>query len=183
MLRAQRWGSGATRVEFVCGNRVVRQLIQSTESIARAAAVLKVAPAEIVDGATRLASETQARRKAVEALEEKLSAQAAEQLIAAHPAGAIAQTVEGGMQAAKQLASALAARGRIALIASSDGERAHLCFARPPGNGPSMSSALKSVLPIIGGKGGGSAEIAQGSGDAARLAEALAVARAQVDGA
>src|SRR5262249_39801349 len=35
VLRAQRWGSGATRVEFVCGNRVVRQLIQSTESIAR----------------------------------------------------------------------------------------------------------------------------------------------------
>ena len=87
------------------------------------------------------------------------------------------------MEAAKQLASALAARGRIALIASSNGERVHLCFARPPGNGPSMSSVLKSILPIISGKGGGSAEIAQGSGDGSRLAEALAVARAQVDGA
>lgn len=183
VLRAQRWGSGATRVEFVCGNRAVRQLIQATDSIARAAAVLRVAPAEIVEGATRLAAEAQAKRKAVEALEEKLSAQSAEQLIAAHPSGAIVHTVEGGMEAAKLLAAGLVARGRIALIASSDGGRVHLCFARPPGNGPSMSSILKNVLPIIGGKGGGSAEMAQGSGDGSRLAEVLAVARAQVDGA
>ena len=183
VLRAQRWGSGATRVEFVCGNRVVRQFIESTDSIARAAAVLRVAPAEIVEGTTRLAGEAQARRKAFEVLEAKLSAQAAEQLIASHPSGAIVQTIEGGMQAAKLLAAALVARGRIALIASSDGEHVHLCFARPAGNGPSMSSILKNVLPIIGGKGGGSAEIAQGSADGSRLAEALAVARAQVDGA
>src|SRR5215813_13070054 len=183
VLRAQRWGSGATRVEFVCGNRVVRQFIESTDSIARAAAVLRVAPAEIVEGTTRLAGEAQARRKAFEVLEAKLSAQAAEQLIASHPSGAIVQTIEGGMQAAKLLAAALVARGRIALIASSDGDRVHLCFARPPGSGPSMSSILKNVLPIIGGKGGGSAEMAQGSGDGSRLAEVLAVAKAQVDGA
>ncbi len=180
VLRAQRWGSGAARVDFVCGNRVVRQLVQSTESIARAAAALKVAPAEVVEGATRLAVEVQARRKAVEALEEKLSAQMAEQLIAAHPSGAIAHTVEGGMQAAKLLAAALVARGRIALLASIDGERVQLCFARPAGDGPSMSAVLKNVLPIIGGKGGGSAEMAQGSGDGSRLAEALAAARAAV---
>jgi alanyl-tRNA synthetase len=142
-----------------------------------------VAPAEIVEGTARLAGEAQARRKAFEVLEAKLGAQAAEQLIAAHPSGAIVHTVEGGMQAAKLLAAALVARGRNALIASSDGDRVHLCFARPAGNGPSMSSILKNVLPIIRGKGGGSAEIAQGSGDGSRLAEALAVARAQVDGA
>jgi len=183
VLRAQRWGSGATRVEFVCGNRVVRQLIQSTDTIARAAAALRVAPAEIVEGATRLSGEAQARRKAFEALEAKLSAQVAEQLIAAHPSGAISHTVEGGMQAAKLLAGALVARGRTALIASGDGERVHLCFARPQGSGPSMSSILKNVLPIIGGKGGGSAEMAQGSGDGSRLTEVLAVAKGQADGA
>jgi alanyl-tRNA synthetase len=40
-----------------------------------------------------------------------------------------------------------------------------------------MSQLLKDALQIIGGKGGGSAEFAQGSGDPARLDEALDIAR------
>src|SRR5215467_5102151 len=44
ILRAQRWGSRAARVEFVCGNRVVQALTQSTEVIARAAEVMRAAP-------------------------------------------------------------------------------------------------------------------------------------------
>jgi len=180
ILRAQRWGGRVTRVEFVCGNRVVGALVQATESIARAAEALRAAPAEIIDAAVRLAAEAQTRRKAVEELEAKLAAQKAEQLTFAHPAGAIAETVEGGMQAAKLLASALVARGRTALIASPEGERGHLCFARPPGTGAPMNAVLRSVLPIVAGKGGGSAEIAQGSGSASRLAEALSTALGQL---
>src|SRR5262249_29044621 len=182
ILRAQRWGSDKARVEFVCGNRVVRALGQATQSIAQTAEALRVGPAEIAEAAVRLAAESQARRKTLEALEAKLSVHQAEQLIAAHPSGAIAETVEGGMQAAKLLAAALVARGRIALIASPDGERVHLCFARPPGPGAPMNAVLQSVLPILGGRGGGSAEHAQGSGNASRLAEALSAAVKQVDG-
>jgi alanyl-tRNA synthetase len=181
IIRAQRWGSGAARVEFICGNRVVRAFGQATESIARAAEALRVAPGELAEGAARLAAEAQARRKAVEALEEKLAAQKAEQLIAAHPGGAIAETVEGGMQATKLLAAALVARRRIALIASPDGERVHLSFARPAGTGVPMNAVLKSVLPILEGRGGGSAENAQGSGNASRLTEALSAALKQVN--
>lgn len=180
ILRAQRWGARAARVEFVCGNRVVGTLVQATESIARAAEALRAAPAEIVDAAGRLAAEAQARRKSIEELQAKLTAHKAEQLIAAHPAGAIAETVDGGMQAAKHLASALTARGRIALIASPDGERGYLCFARPAGTGVPMNTVLKSVLPIVGGQGGGSAEIAQGSGSASRLPDALSAAVRQL---
>ena len=178
VLRAQRWGSAATRVEFVCGNRVIRLLAQSNESIARTAAALKCAPAELVDAATRLAGEAQARRKKIEVLEGKLSAYAAEQLIAARPAGPITETVDGGIEAAKALANAVAARGRIALIAAKDEGRAHFCFARPPGAGVPMNAVLKAALTVSGGKGGGSGDVAQGSGDASRLAEALDAARA-----
>ena len=180
ILRAQRWGTGAARVEFVCGNRVVESLVQATESIARAAEALRSAPAEITDAAVRLAAEAQARRKAIDVLEAKLTEQKVEQLIAAHPTGAIAETVDGGILAAKHLASALVTRGRIALIASPDGERGYLCFARPAGTGAPMNAVLKSVLPIVEGKGGGSAEIAQGSGSASRLAEALSAALGQL---
>jgi alanyl-tRNA synthetase len=39
-----------------------------------------------------------------------------------------------------------------------------------------MNTVLKSVLTILEGQGGGSAEIAQGSGNASRLTEALTAA-------
>ena len=44
-----------------------------------------------------------------------------------------------------------------------------------------MHDLLKEALQVLGGKGGGSAEFAQGSGDPARLGEALATARARLD--
>jgi alanyl-tRNA synthetase len=176
ILRAQRWGARSSRVEFVCGNRVVQSLIQATESIARTADALRAAPAEIVEATSRFAAEGQARRKRIEALEAELAAHKAEQLIAATPTGAIAETIQGDMQAAKVLAAELVARGRIALVAAREGGRAHLCFARPSGPGLPMNAVLKAVLPILGGKGGGSAENAQGSGEASRLSEALAAA-------
>jgi alanyl-tRNA synthetase len=59
--------------------------------------------------------------------------------------------------------------------------RAHLCFARPRGAaGPGMNELIKEALQVLGGKGGGSPDFAQGSGEPARLEEALAAARARV---
>jgi len=176
ILRAQRWGSRAARVEFVCGNRVVQSLVQANEAMARAAEAMRVAPAEIGDAAVRVASEAQARRKRIEALEAQLAATKADELIASTPVGAIAAAVEGGSSGAKLVAAAVTARGRVALIGSSDGERAHLCFSRPAGAGAAMDAVLRGVLPIVDGRGGGSPEIAQGSGKATRLAEALSAA-------
>jgi alanyl-tRNA synthetase len=177
VLRAQRWGSKAARVEFVCGNRVVQQLVQANETITRTADALRVAPAEIAEASARVVADGQVRRKTIEALEGQLAAKKADELVVANPSGPIAETVEGGMQAAKLLAAALVARGRVALIAAREGERIHLCFSRPSGQGAAMNAVLKDVLPIVEGQGGGSAEIAQGSGSASRVAEALAAAR------
>ncbi len=139
-----------------------------------------MAPAEVGEAAARVAAEAQARRKTIESLEGQLASHKADEWVASHPSGPIAETVEGGMQAAKLLATALVARGRVALIAAREGQRVHLCFSRPAGPGPAMNTVLKSVLLILEGQGGGSAEIAQGSGNASRVTEALTAARQQV---
>src|SRR5260370_4104772 len=173
VLRAQRWGSRAARVEFVCGNRVVQQLVQANETIARTADALRVAPAEVGDAAVRLAAEAQARRKTIEALEGQLASHKADELLAAHPSGPIPETVEGGAQASTLLAPPLVARRPLALIAAREGQRVHLCFSRPAGPGAAMNTVLKTVLTILEGHGGGSAESAQGRGNASRLPEAL----------
>ena len=82
---------------------------------------------------------------------------------------------------ARAIAAALAERGVVALIGAVEDGRAHLCFARPRGSsGPGMNEVLKPALELLGGKGGGSPDFAQGSGAPERLDEALAAARARV---
>jgi alanyl-tRNA synthetase len=44
-----------------------------------------------------------------------------------------------------------------------------------------MNDVLKAALEVLGGKGGGNADFAQGSGPPERLDEALSVARARID--
>jgi len=81
---------------------------------------------------------------------------------------------------ARAFSGALAEQGAIALIGAVEDGRAHLCFARPKGKGPAMNELLKEVLVVLSGKGGGSPDFAQGSGDPARLEEALSAARAKL---
>jgi alanyl-tRNA synthetase len=83
----------------------------------------------------------------------------------------------------KAVAQAIASRGRIALVAGVEGERAHLCFARARGPGVHLGEILRESAALLGGKGGGAPELAQGSGpDGARLDEALAAAVVRAGG-
>jgi alanyl-tRNA synthetase len=175
ILRAQRWGEGKARIEFVCGNRVVKLLREASESVAAAAEALKCAPADLATAAARVAAESQARRKSAEALQAELAKLEAAQL-RAKAAGPVVVRVERGAAFARAVAQAIAGEGGTALIASIEEGRAHLCFARPKGPGPAMGALLKDALAVLGGKGGGGAEFAQGSGAPAKLDEALALA-------
>ena len=182
--RAQKWGAG-TRVEFVCGGRVLAGLHRAEERLARASAALRCAPAELPEAAAKLAEEGQARRKEVDRLVEALAAAEAERLDGSRPGTApLAARIEGLLGTAaglRAVAQALAGRGRVALVGGVEGERAHLCFTRPRGPGAHLGEVLREAVALLGGKGGGSPDLAQGSGPAAeRLDEALASAAARV---
>ena len=174
VLRAQRWGEGKARIEFACGNRVVKLLREANETLLQAADALKAAPADLAQAATRVAAESQTRRKSLEALQGDLAKLEAAQLMA--KPGPVVAKVDRGAAFARAVAQAISSQGRTALIASIEDGRAHLCFARPKGEGPAMGALLKEALAVLGGKGGGNPEFAQGSGDPSRLDEALAVA-------
>jgi alanyl-tRNA synthetase len=180
VMRAQKWGAGKARVEFVCGGRVVSLLAELHGQVSSAAEALKAAPADLAEAARRAASDAHARRKAAEALESELAAHLAAQLAATTPLGPVVARLPRSPGMGRALASALVALGRVALVAMVDDGRAHLCFARPKGAGPSMSELLKLSLASLSGKGGGSPEFATGSGDPAQLDAALAAAAAQV---
>ncbi len=177
VLRAARWGEGA-RVEFLCGARVVAALAAAGERLGRAGAALRCAPAEVAEAAARAADEGARARKEAERLLAGLAEAEAARLAAEPPGPVVAEVaVPAGPAAAwlRALATALAARGRVAVLGAREGERAQLCIARPRGEGPSAGEALRAAVAQLGGKGGGSAELAQGSGPAAGLAEALSL--------
>jgi len=175
VLRASKWGEGA-RVEFLCGGRVVAALAAAGGRLARAAAALRCAPAEVAEAAARAADEAGRVRKENERLLAGLAEAEAERLAAGPPGPVVAEVAAPAGPAAgwlRALASALSARGRVAVLGAREGERAQLCVARPRGQGPSAGEALRVAVAQLGGKGGGSAELAQGSLPAAGLSEAL----------
>ena len=176
ILRAQRWGEGKARIEFACGNRAVKLLHEQNEAIFAAADALKCAPADLAPSVARVAAESQARRKSLEALQAELAKVEAAQLRARFGTAPVVVRLERGAAFARAVAQAISAEGGTALIASTEDGRGHLCFARPRGPGPALGALLKEALALLGGKGGGGAEFAQGSGDPARLDEALALA-------
>jgi len=172
VLRAQKWGEGKARVEFACGARAVRLLHEANEVLAAAAEALKTAPADVAQAASRIASESQARRKAADALLEDLAALEAESLKS--KGSPVVAKLSRGPAFARAVAQSLAQAGTTALLAAAEDGRAHLVFARPKGTkGPAMGDLLKDALSILGGKGGGGPDFAQGSGEPAKLEEAL----------
>ena len=178
ILKAHRWGQGQARIEFICGGRIVQRLLAAEAAIAQASETLKCAAHDLAEAVKRTAADSQARRKAVEALLHELAGHEAKRL-GAGP-GPVVARVERGMTMARAVAAALSDQGKVALIASVDEGRAHLCFARPKGEGAAMNELLKEALVLLSGKGGGSKDFAQGSGEPARLDEALALARARL---
>jgi alanyl-tRNA synthetase len=180
VLGVQKWGQGASRVEFVCGGRVVRLVAEQGRWLKEAADALKTAPRELPEAARRVAEESNARRKLSAELERELSRAQAEKIVSeSDPDFPIVAKVERA-SFARALSGAIAERGAIALLGAVEDGRAHLCFARPKGRGPAMNEVLKEALSLLSGKGGGSPDFAQGSGDPARLDEALSAAKAKV---
>jgi alanyl-tRNA synthetase len=178
VLRAQKWGQGQARVEFVCGGRVVKLLAEQSLAVTSAAQSLGCGPAEVAEAAARTRAAERAQQKLADGLAEELCVLLAKELHAAQPSGPVVALLQRPASFARGVASALSASGRIALVAAVDGGRAQLCFARPKGPGPALNERLKVALALLGGKGGGAPDHAQGSGDAAKVQEALEQARA-----
>ena len=175
VLKTQKWGDGRSRVEFVCGGRVVRSLREATDTLAAAAEALKTAPAEVAQAAARIALESQARRKALDALLEELAQLEAARLRA--QGSPVVAKLGRGAAFARAVAQAIAQDGGTALLAAVEDGRAHLVFARPKSvPGPGMGALLKDALGVLGGKGGGGPDFAQGSGAPEKVDDALALA-------
>lgn len=179
LLRRTEKIRGDTRVEFLCGARALSRARADYDALARTAQLFS-APLDdvpgLVDSLRAQAKEASSGRKR---LEEELAGYRARELYerAAPDASGVRRILDrrsaGAVDDLKQLAQAVAALPRAVLVGVVEAPPTVL-LAASDDSGVNAGTALKAALSEVGGRGGGSPRLAQGSlPDAAALEAVL----------
>lgn len=186
VLHIRRWerrGNG-TRIEFLCGERALRDYRTRDQAIQHLAATFSVGIDEAPAAVARLREAEEQHRKQLKETTEKLIQYEALELAAKAESYGTIRVVRrsfGGrpVDEIQALATALTSAGCIALLGTA-GERTQLVFARPDGAAVDCGKLLRETLAQFGGRGGGQAARAQGGmPDSTQLNAALDVALTQ----
>ena len=157
-----------TRVEFLCGGRVVRQARTDFETLSAIALSVKASPAE---APALVAAQSEQLRDAIAArkrLEGELAVHNARSLYdATSPTAggvrvAIIRRDTGSLEELRPLAQAFALLPKAALIAAV-ASPATVLVAASEDSGMDAGAVLKAALTAAGGRGGGAPRLAQGS--------------------
>jgi alanyl-tRNA synthetase len=169
----------ATRVEFLCGGRAVRRAHADYVALAKAAQLFSVAGDEAPAAIAALQEASRAAEKSRKKLELDLAAYQGRELYektAADGAGlrrATQRSERGNLDELRALAQSFTAGPKAVFLAAIENPPSVL-LAVSEDSGIDAGKALKSAIAEAGGRGGGTARIAQGSvADAKLLSETL----------
>ncbi len=177
------------RVEFVCGERAVRHARKDFETLTEAAAAFSTHIWELPAQVAKSMEESRVAIKREHKLLERVAELSAADLLArtAEEKGImlVAQFLpESALEYAKLLAQKLTASAPnvVALLGAGEGQAA-LVYAQSPGLPFDMGSLMKSSMASLGGRGGGTRDMAQGGVPiATKLSGAVEEARAAILG-
>ncbi|MET1059453.1 MAG: alanine--tRNA ligase, partial [Nocardioides sp.] len=187
-------GSGVRRVEALVGGDAYRFLAREHVLVAQLSEVLKVRPEQLPERVNDIVERLRTAEKEIEKVR-------VSQLLAA--GGTLAEQARdvSGVKVVAHRADgagggdvrtlALDVRGRlpagqpgaVVIIGASDGKVAAVAAVNDEGRarGVSANALIRAVGPLLGGKGGGKDDVAQGGGtDATRIDEALALVETEV---
>jgi alanyl-tRNA synthetase len=172
-----------TRVEFVCGHRALdeyRTAHKTAMAVAQLFSGERDAAPELV---ARAIQENKSLKKRIrELLEIAVTVEATEMLAAATPVGEfklVRAAFDGrDLEEVRLLASKITqAEPSVALLGTKDAGAARLVFARSAALNQNMGQLLAEACQLLGGRGGGRPELAQGGGpDATKLEAAINLA-------
>lgn len=175
------------RVEFVCGLRALadyRLANRAAVTVARHFSAERDSSPELV---ARAIQENKAlKRRVHDLLELAMTAEASQMLARATPRGEfkiVTATFDGrAPEEVRVLASKLVqSEPAVALLGTRDAGAARLVFARSSSLGQNMGELLSEACQLLGGRGGGRPDLAQGGGPAVeRLDEAIGIAAEKV---
>ena len=178
-----------TRVEFVCGHRALdeyRSVSKTALAVAQLFSAERDTTPELV---ARAIQEMKSLKKRIrELLEVAIAVEALEMLSSATSVGGfklVRAAFDGrDVEEVRLLASKITqAEPAVALLGTKDAGAARLVFARSASLDQNMGQLLAEACQLLGGRGGGRAELAQGGGpDAAKLEAALGLAAEKLMG-
>ncbi len=169
------------RVQFVCGERVLRQFGQKQSILLELTRLLNAPEQDMPAAVQKLLDASKETEKALERAHEQLLAYEAKELQSeskpfAHSEVYLARVFENrSIQELQKLARLIAAANERANVffAAENGDRLQVVFARGAACTLNMKSLLGEALGLINGKGGGNDTFAQGGGTASVSGEAL----------
>ena len=156
------------RVEFVAGYRAVTTARRDFGVVTETAALFSAAAPDVPQQARRVLDEVRGLRKEREQLQGELAAAEATAMLADAKDVASCRVVvrafaDRDVNALKQLAQALTRQSShvVALLAGTS-PQASLVFAQSPGGPFDMRVLMKDAVTALGGRGGGTKDLAQG---------------------
>jgi alanyl-tRNA synthetase len=167
VVRGSERFKGGTRVEFLCGDRALADYRAAVGRIRSLASVLSSAEADLVPTAEKREEERKAMGKELDRLRRELLLLRVEDWMSESSDGKllVRQVPDAGPAELRAAATALTGKpGRVVLLGSIEGGRAHLVFGCSESVEADMGEILKAAAPSVEGRGGGSARIAQGGG-------------------
>ncbi|HEX6943235.1 MAG TPA: DHHA1 domain-containing protein [Gemmatimonadaceae bacterium] len=171
LLRRQEKVKHGLRIEFVCGNRAIRRARRDLETLTRVARAFSGSiddAAKLVEGQVAQLGELRAENRRLS--ESLASYRAVELFNSATPrtdgVRVVVERVSSGADSARSLALAFAPLSRAMFIAASHTPPSVL-VATSADSGLDAGKTLKPLLEQVGGRGGGSARLAQGSAPSA----------------
>ncbi|HEX6215053.1 MAG TPA: DHHA1 domain-containing protein, partial [Vicinamibacterales bacterium] len=168
---------GGSRIEFLCGNRVVQRFRHWRDSLSAMQKHLSVPPAEMAASIERMQDDGKSLQRTLRAFQEKLAAQEAATLLA--KGHLIVEAIDGwDAQGIKSIATAAAAANpQAVLVLFTTATPAQVVIARGTGASVDAGALLKQLAAKFGGKGGGKPDLAQGGGLNASSADLVSAAR------
>lgn len=178
LLRGAEKTRGHTRIEYVCGERAVNRARADAELLARTARPLSAAPEDLpvlVPRQLERLAEQDAEIRRLRKTLAQYEAQALWQQTAPDASGIrrLRHEVDGPVKDAEALAQACVALGHGVMLVTSR-TTGGVLLATAADSAVDAGASLKAALQAVGGRGGGSPRLAQGSvPDSARLPELL----------
>jgi alanyl-tRNA synthetase len=160
---------GGTRVEFLCGVRVLRGFRALRDTVSASVRLVSVLPAELPGAIERMQTDAKETKRQLKDLQTRLSTFEAAALAGQAEARGSLQLVAAALDGwdqngLKAIATAIAARpGHVAMLFSVPPPSA-VVIARAADSTIDSGAMLKQLIGRFGGKGGGRPELAQGGG-------------------
>ncbi|MED1791593.1 DHHA1 domain-containing protein [Brevibacillus nitrificans] len=161
---------GNIRLEFICGWRALRDYTRIQSMVREVSKLLMTSDAEVMSQAERLVAERDTLKQSLlEKERQLLEVEVRQYLARADQLGGVRLLEiafsDRSIQQLQQFAhQAVAQAPDVVCLLAATGEKLQLVFARGPEVDVAVNQLIKDTLPLIDGKGGGNAAMAQGGG-------------------